>query len=183
MLLVLLWLGFAFSVRSHVVVPLQTLSNVLAALREGDYSLRARAARRDDSLGGLVLEANALGETLRNQRLGALEATALLRKVMEEIDVAVFAFDDQGRLQLINRAGERLLASPAERVLGSTAAELGLADCLEARAPSILSLNFSGSPSRRHPLGGPPQHLSRRRQAQPPSGAFGHEPATAKRSC
>ncbi|HEY6291539.1 MAG TPA: PAS domain-containing sensor histidine kinase, partial [Terriglobia bacterium] len=143
----LIWLGFAFSVRNHVVIPLQTLSNVLSALREGDYSLRARGSRREDSLGELVLEANALGETLRSQRLGALEATALLRKVMEEIDVAVFTFDGEGRLRLLNRAGERLIAQPAERVLGATAAELGLTDCLEAPAPSILSMTFPGGGS------------------------------------
>lgn len=143
-LLVLFWLGFAFGVRKRVAMPLQTLANVLSALREGDYSLRARGSRRDDSLGELVLEANALGETLHHQRLFALEATALLRKVMEEIDVAVFTFDAEGRLRLINRAGERLLAQPSERVLGMTAVELGLVDCLEAPAPSILSMNFPG---------------------------------------
>ncbi|HEV2382008.1 MAG TPA: ATP-binding protein [Terriglobia bacterium] len=143
----LLWLGFGFSVRNHVKVPLQTLSNILAALGEGDYSLRARGTRREDSLGELVLEVNALGETLRTQRLGALEATALLRKVMEEIDVAVFTFDGEGRLRLINRAGERLLALPSERLLGATAAELGLTTCLEAPAPSILSMTFPGGGS------------------------------------
>jgi two-component system, NtrC family, nitrogen regulation sensor histidine kinase NtrY len=144
-LLGLLWLGFAFSARNHLIMPLQTLSNVLSALREGDYSLRARGSRNDDSLAELVREANELGETLRSQRLGALEATALLRKVMEEIDVAVFTFDGEGRLRLINRAGERLLAQPTERILGSTAAELGLVGCLEAPAPSILSMTFPGS--------------------------------------
>ncbi len=54
-----------------------------------------------------MTEVNALAGTLREQRLGALEATALLRKVMEEIDVAVFTFDEQERLRLVNRAGER----------------------------------------------------------------------------
>jgi nitrogen fixation/metabolism regulation signal transduction histidine kinase len=143
----LLWLGFAFSVRNHVKIPLQTLSNILAALGEGDYSLRARGTRREDALGELVTEVNALGETLRTQRLDALEATALLRKVMEEIDVAVFTFDGEGRLRLLNRAGERLLAMPSERVLGATAAELGLTPCLEAPAPSILSMTFPGGGS------------------------------------
>jgi two-component system nitrogen regulation sensor histidine kinase NtrY len=143
----LFWLSFAFSVRNHVKVPLQTLSNILAALGEGDYSLRARGTRREDSLGELVLEVNALGETLRTQRLGALEAVALLRKVMEEIDVAVFTFDGEGRLRLLNRAGERLLALPSERLLGATAAELGLTTCLEVPAPSILSMTFPGAGS------------------------------------
>ena len=89
--------------------PLQTLSNLLGALREEDFSFRARVGRRDDPLGQALVEVNALAQMLREQRLGALEATALLRKVMEEIDVAVFAFDAGSELQLLNRAGERLL--------------------------------------------------------------------------
>ena len=91
--------------------PLRTLSNLLAALREGDFSIRARGAHRDDALGEVMREVNALGDTLREQRLGALEATTLLRKVMEEIDVAIFAFDGDGALRLVNRAGERILES------------------------------------------------------------------------
>ena len=103
------WVITALVLRERVVRPLQTLSNMLAALREGDYSIRARGADRDDALGLAFLESNLLGETLRTQRLGAMEATALLRTVMAEIDVAVFAFDDRDRLRLVNRAGERLL--------------------------------------------------------------------------
>jgi nitrogen fixation/metabolism regulation signal transduction histidine kinase len=124
------WLGFAFSLRGRVVRHLQTLSNLLAALREGDYSIRARGAGREDALGDVMLEVNALGETLRAQRLGAMEATALLRTVMSEIDVAVFAFDEEERLRLVNRAGERLFAQPSVRLLGRTAAELGLEEFL-----------------------------------------------------
>src|SRR5206468_1721189 len=36
--------GFISAARDHVVHPLQTMSNLLAALREGDYSIRARGA-------------------------------------------------------------------------------------------------------------------------------------------
>ncbi len=91
--LVLLWLGIAFNLKQRIVRPLQTLSNILAAIREGDYSIRGRRAAAGDALGEVMLEVNDLGETLREQRLGAMEATALLRTVMGEIDVAVFAFD------------------------------------------------------------------------------------------
>jgi two-component system, NtrC family, nitrogen regulation sensor histidine kinase NtrY len=126
------WLGFAFSLRGRVVRHLQTLSNLLAALREGDYSIRARGAGREDALGDVMLEVNALGETLRSQRLGAMEATALLRTVMSEIDVAVFAFDADERLRLVNRAGERLFAQPSVRLLGRTADELGLEEFLHS---------------------------------------------------
>ena len=144
----LAWLGFAFAVRERVVRPLQIVSNLLAALHEGDFSIRARGARHDDALGEVMLEVNALAETLRQQRLGALEATALLRKVMEEIDVAVFAFDGDDRLRLANRAGERLVALPVERLVGAGAMELGLHTCLQADAAPILDLTFPGRTGR-----------------------------------
>jgi two-component system, NtrC family, nitrogen regulation sensor histidine kinase NtrY len=127
--LVLGWLVVSFKLKERIVRPLQTLSNILAALREGDYSLRGRRAAIGDALGEVMLEVNELGQTLREQRLGALEATALLRTVMSEIDVAVFAFDGKQRLRLVNRSGEKLLAQPETRLLGRTVEELGLTAC------------------------------------------------------
>jgi len=143
-----LWLGFAVALREKVTRSLQTLSNMLAALQEGDYSIRAHSRRYDDSLGLAMLEANTLGETLRQQRLGALEATALLSKVMEEIDVAVLAFDDAGQLRLINRGGERLLAKPAPSIRGLSADDLGIADCLGGDTPRIVERSFPGGTGR-----------------------------------
>ncbi|MBP7482498.1 MAG: methyl-accepting chemotaxis protein, partial [Lacunisphaera sp.] len=93
LVVLLCWLGFALAVREQVVRPLQTMANLLTALREGDFSVRARGANRDEPLGDVLAEINMLGGVLQEQRLGALEATALLRTVMEEIDVAIFAFD------------------------------------------------------------------------------------------
>jgi two-component system, NtrC family, nitrogen regulation sensor histidine kinase NtrY len=148
LLIVCLWLGFALSLRHRVVFSLQTLSNLLAALREEDFSVRARGASREDAMGEVMIEVNALSETLRQQRLGALEASALLRTVMEEIDVAIFTFDNETKLRLVNRAGERLLARPAERLLGFTADELGLAACLEGESTRTMELNFAGGSGR-----------------------------------
>jgi two-component system, NtrC family, nitrogen regulation sensor histidine kinase NtrY len=148
LLIVSLWLGFALSLRQRVVFSLQTLSNLLAALREEDFSVRGRDAQRDDAMGEVMLEVNALSETLREQRLGALEATALLRTVMEEIDVAIFTFDNETKLRLVNRAGERLLARPLERLLGFTAGELGLGGCLEGEQARTMELSFPGGSGR-----------------------------------
>jgi nitrogen fixation/metabolism regulation signal transduction histidine kinase len=144
------WLGFAAALRGRVVRPLQTISNLLAALREGDYSIRARGASHDEALGEVLVEVNALGDTLREQRLGALEATALLRAVMGEIDSAVFAFDSEGQLRLVNRAGERLLAQPTARLLGRRAEELGLERCLNMGdgERQILQASFPGGAGR-----------------------------------
>jgi two-component system nitrogen regulation sensor histidine kinase NtrY len=132
----------------RVVRPLQTVSNLLAAMREEDFSIRARGARGNDPLGEVLLEVNALADTLRRQRLGALEATALLSRVMAEIDVAVFAFDEQGELQLTNRAGERLLGQPAPRLLGKSAADLHLEECLAEETPRVLDAAFPGGAGR-----------------------------------
>src|SRR6267378_2571941 len=145
-LILSLWLGFAFSLRNRVVFSLQTLSNLLAALREEDFSLRARGARSDDAMGEVIIEVNALSETLRQQRLGALEATALLRTVMEEIDLAIFTFDNCEKLRLVNRAGERLLGRPEERLLGFTAEELGLGASWRAKPRTRWSWPFPEAP-------------------------------------
>ena len=110
LVLLFFWTWLAMNLRDQVVRPLQTLANLLSALREGDFSLRARQPQEPDALGQVVHEVNAIGEILREQRLGAVEAAALLHRVMEEVDVAVFAFDHESRLRLVNPAGERLLA-------------------------------------------------------------------------
>src|SRR6478735_746587 len=141
-------LGYIMSAREHVVRPLQTMTNLLAALREGDYSIRARGARADDALGEALLEINSLGETLRLQRLGAFEATALLRTIMAEIDVAVFTFDPERRLRLVNRAGEDLLGQPMDKLLGRRAKDLNLDVCLEADEDAPLTLAFPGATGR-----------------------------------
>lgn len=149
LLILSFWFGFAASVRAKVVRPLQTMANLLSALREGDFSIRARGARRDEPLGDVLAEINTLGGVLQEQRLGALEATALLRTVMEEIDVAIFAVDGTSTLRLVNRAGQELLAQPAERILGRQAGEIGLADCLIGDPTRVLSnVTFPGGSGR-----------------------------------
>src|SRR3989441_3523386 len=147
-LIVACFLGFISSAREHIVHPLRTMSNLLAALREGDYSIRARGARAGNALGEVLLEINSLGETLRLQRLGAFEATALLRTIMGEIDVAVFTFDSERRLRLVNRAGEALLGQPMDKLLGKTAKELGLEPCYDADQDEPLTLSFPGGSGR-----------------------------------
>jgi two-component system, NtrC family, nitrogen regulation sensor histidine kinase NtrY len=124
--------------------PLQTLSNLLTAIREGDFSFRARTPTSDDALGDVFRELNTLSELLLQQRTKALEATALLRSVMEEIDVAVFAFDEEGRLQLVNRAGEGFLGQPQLALLGRPATELGLSEALVEGGPQLLDLALPG---------------------------------------
>jgi PAS domain S-box-containing protein len=135
--------GFAISIRSRVVLPLQTLANLLAAMREDDFSIRGRTADPEDPLGAVLIEVNQLAETLHEQRLGAVEATALLRTVMEQVDVAVFAFDPTERLRIVNRTGERLMGRSMEQMLGRTADELTVTDWF-GDAPRVVDLSLPG---------------------------------------
>lgn len=112
---------------------------MLEALREGDYSLRTRAPNRRDALGLILHELNELTQTFHDQRLDALEASNLLTRVLAVIDVALFAFDEENRLQLLNRAGESLLGRPQVELIGRKADDLGLAECLAGETPRVMN--------------------------------------------
>src|SRR5207344_1126163 len=105
--IVVAWMIGSSMLHGQVVRPMQTLSNMVAAIREEDFSFRLRGGGREDSLADLIFEINSLAIRLQQQKISALEATALLKKVMMEIDVAVFTFDQQQRLRIVNRAGEQ----------------------------------------------------------------------------
>jgi nitrogen fixation/metabolism regulation signal transduction histidine kinase len=128
------------------VRPLQTLSNVVSSLREGDYSFRARGAASGDALGELAAEINTLADLLQKQRVRSLEATALLARILEVMHAPLFAFDRNNRLQLVNSAGLKLLDRPHARCFGYSAAELHLDSLLAAPDQSIRS--FGATPER-----------------------------------
>lgn len=148
LVVVLAWLVLAVALRERVVRPIQTLSNVLAAFREGDFSIRARGAGERGSLALAYQELNALESVLRVQRIGAVEASALLQKVLAEIDVAVFAFDEGDRLRMMNRAAERLVGRTEEEAVGHSASELHLDHVLRGPAPRTVELTHRGGSGR-----------------------------------
>lgn len=144
----LVWWVLALILHEQTVRPLQTLANVVAALREEDYSFRARGATSDDALGELSLEVNALADLLADRRIRAIEATELLRRVVQEIDAPLFAFDPERVLRVVNPAGERLLQQAAVRLLGRSADEIGLASCLNAKSETLVALPFHSMSTR-----------------------------------
>ena len=138
----------AARLQHQVIYPLYTLANLLEALREGDYSLRGSRAKQRDAIGEVVWEVNTLSQTLRDQRLKVEETSALLGKIIASIDIAIFSFDGEGRLRLINPAGERLLAKRAGTALGRRAEELGLDDALGIEGSETLKRGFPGGSGR-----------------------------------
>ena len=136
----------AASLIEGLMRPLQTLSNVVSSLREGDYSFRARGANSADALGELASEINALADLLQKQRVRSLEATALLARILEVMHAPLFAFDREDLLQLVNNAGAQLLGRPLARCFGHSAAELGLENLLDSSDQTVHS--FGTKPSR-----------------------------------
>jgi nitrogen fixation/metabolism regulation signal transduction histidine kinase len=142
------WWLLAMALQEQTTRPLQTLANVLASLREEDYSFRARNAAPEDALGELSLEVNALADMLSGRQIRSIEATALLQRVVDEIDAPLFAFDPAGLLRLVNPAGEHLMRQSKARMLGRGAAELHLQECLSADNESLVELKLSDSQAR-----------------------------------
>ena len=140
---ILLCLLIGAALHDHIVRPLQTLANVVGALREEDYSFRARLAVPNDALGELSLEVNALADLLAQHRTGAIEATALLQRVVEEVDIPIFAFDPAHKLRLVSSAGEKLLQKTSLPLLSKTASELGLQSALSCENETLVQLHFT----------------------------------------
>lgn len=144
--LLLYFLLITASLIEGLVRPLQTLSNVISSLREGDYSFRARGAGAHDAFGELASEVNALADLLQKQRVRSLEATALLARILEVMHSPLYAFDRDNVLQLVNEAGVQLLGVTHARCYGRTARDLGLEGLLVSPDQSIHS--FGAKPNR-----------------------------------
>jgi two-component system, NtrC family, nitrogen regulation sensor histidine kinase NtrY len=140
MMLIGAWAFIVSVLMGQIIKPLQTLANVVAALREDDYSFRARGGRRNDALGDLALEINRLAGMLQGQRAGALEAMELVERVMLSMQSPVLAFDLEGRLKLLNAASERAFGLRAQTALGQSAEELSLARLLDVSDGEVVPL-------------------------------------------
>ncbi len=144
------WLSLRW-LRHSIAYPLRTVSTLLEALREGDYLMRGRLDAPEDALGEVVREVNLLRDTLHRQRAQVLETLALLRKVIETADMAVFTFGPEHRLKLVNAAGRKLLGleDADEDQLGKLdATTLGLTEFLETPGPFISDREFAGGSGR-----------------------------------
>jgi PAS domain S-box-containing protein len=140
----LVWLAAASAARQLAIRSLNLVANLLGALREGDYSIRGLSAKSGSSIAMVMREVNDLGSTLQRQRTEAVESAALLTHVMEEIGVAVFAFDPTNQLLLVNRAGEQLMGKTSDELIGSPASTLGFDEYLTGEPRRLIDRPFGG---------------------------------------
>ena len=136
---VFLWFALGFAARNRVVNSVRVLSNVIASLKEEDFSFRATRAISGDALGDLAIEINNLARALEAERLGTMEAENLLRKVLAEAEGVILAFSLDGKLKLFNRAAAAFLGKREEELVNQTAGELGIGDLLDGPSAQTIS--------------------------------------------
>jgi PAS domain S-box-containing protein len=147
-LIVGVWWAAAASARQLAMRSLTLIANLLGALREGDYSIRGPGTRPGSSMALVMREVNDLGSTLQRQRTEAVESSALLTHVMEEIGVAVFAFDPANHVLLVNKAAEELVGRPAASLAGQPANAIGFDEYLTGEPRRLVDRVFGGKRGR-----------------------------------
>ncbi|MEM9081734.1 MAG: ATP-binding protein [Verrucomicrobiota bacterium] len=123
-------------------LPWQGIANMILALREGDFSIRFREHLGDDPISEAFRELNQLSTTLQQSRLNYNEANLLFLEIVQRINAAVFCFDKQRRLVLINNFAQVIIGFTSEKVIGRPSADLNLDFLFEAQPNTALSHDF-----------------------------------------
>src|SRR5437762_9280191 len=71
-----------------------------------------------------------------------MEATALFQRVVEEVDIPIFAFDPNEKLRLVNSAGQKLLQRSSAQLFGCNALDLGLQPSISCANETLVQLHF-----------------------------------------
>jgi nitrogen fixation/metabolism regulation signal transduction histidine kinase len=136
--------ALAWIAARRIVGTLDTVSDLLAALREGDYGLRGRARPAQGPLQGLVTDVNLLSDALREGRRKRTEASRFLGKTLTALKDPVFVADEEGKLRLINPAARQLIGAERVTVVGLDLVSLGLAEALATPDNAIFHGRFPG---------------------------------------
>ncbi|SEW25194.1 ATP-binding protein [Luteibacter sp. 329MFSha] len=133
---------------NRMLGTLTTVSDLLAAMSEGDLGIRGRIRPGYDPLQQLVRDVNRLGDELRDGRRKRTEASRFLGKTLIALQDPIFVVDDQNRLRLINPAGRRLIGAERTSVVGRDLSSLALGEALEAPDNAVISGRFPGGHGR-----------------------------------
>jgi nitrogen fixation/metabolism regulation signal transduction histidine kinase len=126
----------------------RSLSNLLDAMNQGDYSLRASSVNGDMARNELVNAINNLAKRLNKQRLESIENQLLLRTVIDHIDVAIIAVNDENELILSNPAANKLLQLPTSSPSNDLSQQLSTFDSLISGQSKVMKLTFADHPAK-----------------------------------
>ena len=140
--------GFAWAIKQQLGFQFQTLSNLVEAIRSGDFTLRGKIRNTNDPLAELIAQINLLSTSLSDQRIASEEAYRLLDKAIAHINVAIFAFNAEDKIKLANPAAGRLFACDYQQLFGQTAEQLGLSNFFSNDQPQLIEHHFPGGTGR-----------------------------------
>lgn len=140
--------GFAWLIKKQLQFQFQTLSNLVEAIRGGDFTLRGKKRADNDPLAELTGQINLLSASLNEQRVASEEAYRLLDKTIAHINVAIFAFDANNQIKLANPAAGRLFSCDFLQLLGQSADELALTQFFTNEQTQLLEHTFPAGSGR-----------------------------------
>ncbi len=105
----ILVLMVAYLIHQRAEYQFRSLTNLLEALTQGEYSMRAVSSQTGGALDELVDTINGLAERLSKQRWEADENQLLVNTVIDHIDVAIIALTEKNEISFLNPAAEKLL--------------------------------------------------------------------------
>ncbi|AWB68485.1 hypothetical protein C2869_19685 [Saccharobesus litoralis] len=156
-------LFLAFYCFNKVSFQFRTLSNLLEAITNGDLSMRGRLSGtpkknrgnsenqkpdNQDALAELIFQINTLADTLMAQRLETRESQLLVGKVINNIDIALVAVNESGKVTLANQAFCLLFGGEQEQILNRHVNELQITPLIECDPNQPLDWHFPNKSGR-----------------------------------
>lgn len=126
----------------------RALEGIVLSYRDGDFT-PSIAARRGDELGELVLQHNALGHALREQRQHLVERELLLDTLVQNTPVAMLLSSASGRIAYANLSARHLLGQGRSLEGADFAAVIAeapqaLREAVEAGVDTVFSVAIDG---------------------------------------
>jgi len=124
----------------------RTLSNIVEAMIQGDYSLKGRL-QSNKAFEELLALVNSLSDTLSRHTIEARESRLLLERIMEQMDAMVLAVDEKGCLVMANASAKKLFLTSiitnnqSNDFLGLKLAELSLGAAIVNAPAGIITFN------------------------------------------
>ncbi|WP_448095849.1 sensor histidine kinase [Luteibacter yeojuensis] len=132
----------------RVLGTLGAVSDLLGALREGDFGMRGRVRPGYDPLQDLIADVNLLSDELREGRRKRAETSRFLGKTLIALGDPVFVVDEDDTLRLINPAARKLIGAERTAVIGRDLRPLGLAEVLAVPDNAVFNWRFPGGSGR-----------------------------------
>ncbi|MGX5173583.1 sensor histidine kinase [Aliikangiella sp. IMCC44653] len=130
----------ALTGKNRANYQLQTLSNLVEAMIDGDYTLRGRK-QSNPAFQDLLNRINLLADNLHKHKLKAEESQLLLEKIIQQMDVLVFATDNNNHIVMINDAARKTLGFNSSLDNGYKLSDIGMEDLVGYKNSGVVKLN------------------------------------------